>query len=209
MLYLHLFEDFNNIFNTLIIVDVQHSFSKYFTDKYLDELKKYCQKFKKVYQIWDNHCDVHVDNDYLYEKEPDVPSSHNDLYIFPNQLKGDGGIIEKRYKYQVNVDFFKNILDESVLNDIKTREKSGSLKEGDLFKTTEDTAIVYINNNHKWMHVPLKLYNLFLELKGQTVVFVGGSETECLLDVVASAKAMGINVVEDKNYIYSATHCPF
>ena len=41
----------------LIIVDVQKSFRKFFSEMYLNELKKYCQQFKEVYQIWDNHTD--------------------------------------------------------------------------------------------------------------------------------------------------------
>ena len=39
----------------LIIVDVQPAFSKFFTKRYVEELRKYCHKFDRVFQIWDNH----------------------------------------------------------------------------------------------------------------------------------------------------------
>ena len=83
MQYLKLFENFNN--DVLIIVDVQKSFRKFFTEMYLNELKKYCDNFSEVYQLWDNHVDgKNVDKDYLFDENPDIPV-HNDLYNFPNQ----------------------------------------------------------------------------------------------------------------------------
>src|ERR1035437_8565286 len=85
MKYVKTFENHNN--STLIIVDVQKSFKKFFTDMYINELKKYCKNFKNVFQIWDNHIDgKNVDKDYLYDKKPDIPV-HNDLYTFPNQVE--------------------------------------------------------------------------------------------------------------------------
>ena len=38
--------------NTLIIIDVQKSFRKFFTEMYLNELNKHCQSFENVYQIF-------------------------------------------------------------------------------------------------------------------------------------------------------------
>jgi hypothetical protein len=95
MKYIKTYENHNN--TTLIIVDVQKSFKKFFTEMYLNELKKYCQNFQNVYQIFDNHVDgKNVDKDYLYDDEPEIPI-HDDLYHFPNQKD----IIEKRYNYDV------------------------------------------------------------------------------------------------------------
>jgi len=106
MQYLRLFENFQD--DILIVVDVQKSFRKFFTEMYLNELKKYCQNFSKVYQLWDNHVDgKNVDKDYLFDETPDIPV-HSDLYNFPNQKD----IIEKRYNYDVDVDFYKKILDK-------------------------------------------------------------------------------------------------
>ena len=108
MKFIKTFESYNA--DTLIIVDVQKSFKKYFSEMYLNELKKYCKNFQNVYQLWDNHVDgKNVDKDYLYDETPDIPV-HKDLYHFPNQKE----LIEKRYNYDVDADFYKKILDKEV-----------------------------------------------------------------------------------------------
>lgn len=203
MRYLKIFEDYNKD-GILIIVDVQKSFKKFFTDNYITALNKYCNNFKDVYQIWDNHIDgKNVDKDYLYDENPDIPV-HNDLYSFPNQRD----MIEKRYNYDVDAEFYKKILDEKVYNDIKHKEENHQLNRGDFFKTTEDTYLIYIGNNHKWYHLPKKLQELFTDLKGKEVVMVGGSDQECYLDVEIAAKTFGVKIRRDNSYIYSATFCP-
>lgn len=203
MKHLKIYDNFQNK-QTLIIVDVQKSFRKFFTEMYLHELKNYCKKFESVYQIWDNHVDgKNVDKDYLYDENPDIPV-HKDLYRFPNQKD----LIEKRYNYDVNVDFYKKILSKEVYTDLKQKETNKQLKRGDTFNTKEDTFIIYIGNNHKWYHLPKKLQELFTKLKGQEVVMVGGSDSECFLDVETAAKAFGVKVKRDFKYIYSANHCP-
>ena len=202
MKHIKLYENFNS--STLIIVDVQHSFKKFFTDNYITALNKYCLNFDKVYQIFDNHVDgKNPDKDYLYDEDPDIENK-NDLYRFNNQVD----LIEKRYNYDVDADFYKKILDEKVYDDIKQKEKDKSLKRGDYFPTTEGTLIVYIANNHQWFHIPKKLYDIFLTLKGKDVTIVGGSDQECYLDVEVSGKILGVNVKRNNNYIYSATYCP-
>ena len=202
MNYLKLFENFKN--ETLIIVDVQKSFKEFFTEMYLNELKKYCENFSDVYQLWDNHINgKNVDKDYLFDNNPDIPV-HNDLYNFPNQK----GIIEKRYNYDVDADFYKKILDKETYDLLKSKEESGSLKRGDLFKTKEDTAIVYIGNNHQWFQVPKKLFNLFQQLKGKEVTIVGGADSECLSDVLTAAESLGVKIKRNWRYIYTASNCP-
>lgn len=208
MVHMKLFEDFTNQSkNILIIVDVQKSFKKFFTDKYVEELKKYSQKFDKVYQIFDNHHQgTNIERDYLYKNDPEIDNK-SDLYKFPNQED----IIEKRYNYDVDVNFYKKILNAETFNDIKSRENK--LKKGEFFKTTEGTIIVYIGNNHKWFHLPLKLYNLFLDLKeaqmdNTKITIVGGANGECLDDVVTSAHSLGLDINKNDNFIYSANHCP-
>lgn len=203
MRYIKKFENYKAS-GVLIIVDVQKSFKKFFTEMYLNELKKYCNQFSEVYQVWDNHVDgKQVDKDYLYEHDPDIPV-HDDLYHFPNQTE----LIEKRYNYDVDADFYKKILDKGVYNEIKEKEDNKQLKKGDYFQTNEDTIIVYIGNNHKWFHCPVKLYKHFVELKGKDVTIVGGSDSECLEDIVTTAEALGVNIKRDYKYIYSASHCP-
>jgi hypothetical protein len=183
----------------LLIVDVQKSFSKFFTQNYLNELFKYCKNFKTVYQIWDNHIEgKNVDSDYLYSLNPNPPEN-NDLYEFPNQKH----MIEKRYLYNVDVDYFKNILDDNTYNTIKQTE----LKAGLRYKTLEDTYIVYIGNNHKWMHVPVKLYHLIMKNINNRFIIVGGAANECLYDIYVALRSLGINVIPNTRYIWSAKYC--
>jgi hypothetical protein len=202
MKYLKKFESYNT--DTLIIVDVQKSFKKYFSEMYLNELNKYCNNFQSVYQIWDNHIKgKNVDKDYLYEDEPEV-STHDDLYDFPNQTD----LIEKRYNYDVDADFYKKILDKEVYDKISGMEESKSLKKGDIFNTKEGTIITYIGNHHVWFHCPIKLYELLKSLKGKEVTIVGGADSECLEDVVTTAESLGVKIKRDYKYIYTANSCP-
>lgn len=203
MRYIKTFENHSNE-STLIIVDVQKSFSKYFTEMYIHKLKEYCKQFSNVYQIWDNHSlGKKVDKDYLYDDNPEIPI-HDDLYHFPNQKD----LIEKRYNYDVDVDFYKKILDKEVYNEISEKEDNKSLKKGDFFPTKEDTIIVYIGNNHKWFHVPVKLYDILKTLKGKEVIIVGGADSECLEDIVTTGESLGVKMKRNHKYIYSANHCP-
>ena len=213
MRYIKTFESHSSK-NVLIIVDVQKSFSKFFTDNYVNQLKDYCQNFGSVYQIWDNHVEgKNVDKDYLYDEDPEMPVN-GDLYHFPNQ----SDLIEKRYNYDVDVDFYKKILDKSVYDDIKSKEDEGSLVKGDSFPTKEGTLIVYIANNHVWYHIPKKLHDLFSEISQaqstnesisvNDVILVGGADRECLDDVETAAKVMGVRLKRNDKFIYSATHCP-
>jgi hypothetical protein len=203
MRYIKAYESYNSD-STLIIVDVQKSFKKFFSEMYLNELKKYCEKFSEVYQIWDNHVEGRdVDKDYLYDENPDIPI-HDDLYHFPNQTE----LIEKRYNYDVDADFYKKILDKDVYKEISDKEDNKQLNKGDTFPTKEGTIIVYIGNNHKWFQVPIKLYEHLTELRGKEVTIVGGSDSECLEDIITSAESLGVNIKRDYKYIYSANHCP-
>lgn len=203
MKFIKTFESFQSD-SILVIVDVQKSFRKYFSEMYLNELKKYCNTFQFVYQIFDNHVDgKNVDKDYLYDDKPDIPV-HKDLYHFPNQKD----LIEKRYNYDVDADFYKKILDKDVYDKISKMEEEKSLKKGDIFNTKEGTIITFINNNHVWFHVPKKLYELLKSLKGREVTIVGGADSECLEDVVTTAESLGVKIKRDYKYIYTASSCP-
>lgn len=202
MKYIKLFEQHSE--RILIVVDVQKSFKKFFNDNYLAELNKYCKEFNKVYQIWDNHSDgKNPDKDFLYHETPDIENK-DDLYKFNNQAD----LIEKRYNYDVDVDYYKKILSEETYRNIKTKEQNKQLKTGDIFMTNENTVITYIGNNHQWFHCPKKLYDLFQDIKGKYVVIVGGAENECIQDVMVTAKALGLTIMKNEKYIYSANHCP-
>ncbi len=203
MKYLRQFQEFNQE-SILVIIDVQKSFSEFFTDNYVKELKKYCKSFDKVYQIYDNHVEgKNPEKDYLYEAEPDSPIS-GDMYSFPNQVD----IIEKRYRYDVEIDFFKNELDVDLYKKIREREKNKDLKVGDYFETKNGTLLVFINNNHNWFECPKKLYNLLESWKDRKIVMVGGADRECFTDVEITAKSLGVKVERNDNFIYSALYCP-
>lgn len=202
MKFIKTYESYNE--DTLIIVDVQKSFRKFFSEMYLNELKKYCKNFQTVYQIFDNHVDgKNIDKEYLYDIEVEAPI-HDDLYYFPNQKE----IIEKRYNYKVDADFYKKVLDKEVYDEISKKEEQKTLKKGDFFPTKEGTIITFINNNHVWFHCPKKLYNILLKLKGRNVVIVGGADSECLEDIVTTAESIGVKIKRDYKYIYTASSCP-
>ena len=203
MNHIKLFEDFENE-TILLVVDVQRSFRRFFTEMYLNELNKYCENFNYVYQIFDNHVDGKtVDKDYLYDENPVIPI-HKDLYYFPNQKD----IIEKRYNYDVDVDFYKKILSKEVYDKISKKEEFNSLVKGDIFPTKEGTYIVYIGNNHKWHHLSKKLYDLLSTLRGKTVTIVGGADSECLEDIYTAAVSLGVKIKRDWKFIYTSTSCP-
>ena len=203
MNHIKLFEDFEND-TILLVVDVQRSFRRFFTEMYLNELNKYCENFNYVYQIFDNHVDgKNVDKDYLYDETPVIPI-HKDLYYFPNQKD----IIEKRYNYDVDVDFYKKILSKEVYDKISKKEEFNSLVKGDIFPTKEGTYIVYIGNNHKWHHLSKKLYDLLSTLRGKTVTIVGGADSECLEDIYTAAVSLGVKIKRDWKFIYTSTSCP-
>ena len=203
MVYIKKFESFQ-VESILVIVDVQKSFRRFFSEMYLNELKKYCKNFQKVYQIFDNHVDgKQVDKDYLYDETPEIPI-HDDLYYFPNQTD----LIEKRYNYKVDADFYKKILDKEVYQEISEKEDKKELRKGDIFPTKEGTIITYIGNNHVWFHCPKKLYDLLTSLKGKEVIIVGGADSECLEDVVTTAERLGVKIKRDYKFIYTASSCP-
>lgn len=214
MRYLKTFEGHNRK-DILIVVDVQKSFKEFFNDTYLNELKKYCNRFDRVYQIWDNHVDgKNVDKDYLYDEDPEIPV-HKDLYHFPNQAD----LIEKRYNYDVDADFYKKVLSPDTYKEVSEKEDANELKKGDFFPTKEGTLIVYVANNHKWYHMPKKLHELFEEVveaqsvneglnEVRDVILVGGADGECLTDIETAAVAMGVKLKRNERYIYSASNCP-
>ena len=209
MRYLKTFESYGSK-DILIVVDVQKSFHDFFTDNYVNELKKYCNEFSKVYQIWDNHhLGRNVDKDYLYDEDPDE-GPDGDLYEFTNQID----LIEKRYQYDVDADFYKRVLDNDVYKDVKSKEENNELIKGDFFPTKEGTIIVFINNNHRWFHLPKKLYDIFVEIKEAQieekvlVTIVGGADGECITDIEVVAKSLGVKLKRDEKYLYSASHCP-
>ena len=116
-------------------------------------------------------------------------------------------MIEKRYRYDVDVEFFKEKMSKDQYIKLKSLEDSKKLKIGDHFKTDSGIILVFIGNNHKWFECPVKLYNLLSELSGEEVTIVGGADSECLQDIFVTAESLGVRIKRDWKYIYSATHC--
>jgi len=199
------FNEYNTFQETnLLVVDVQKSFSDFFTPLYLSKVTEYCSDFTNVYQIWDNHIDGHgVDKDFLYDDKPDVPV-HGDLYVFPNQKL----LIEKRYNYGVDADFYKTILEERTYQEIKEKEKTQTLRKGDLYLTTKGTCIVFVGNHHQWFHIGKKMLDFFNSFKGKHMTIIGGSDSECLDDIYTAAESVGVLIKRDWKYIYTAVNCP-
>lgn len=166
----------------LVIVDVQKAFDKFTPQNFENNIMKYCKEFPKddnkglgVYQIWDAN------------------KAMNFSYNFPNTLQ----TIKKNY----GTKFDNNIKDISD----KLGQKYPQAPEGQQFKLKNKNAfLVKINNNHKWFYVNEELYNLYLKLKGKTVILIGGADDECLEDVYISMKSFGVNPIYNHDYIYSA-----
>lgn len=166
----------------LVVVDVQKQFDKFTPQNFEQNIVKYCEEFPKddnngkgVYQIWDAN------------------KAQNFSYNFPNTLL----TVKKNYgtKFDNNI---KNIAE-------KLAQKYPQAKEGQQFKLKDKNAyLVKVNNNHKWFYVNEDLYNLYLKLKGKTVIVVGGASSECLTDIYVSMKSFGINPIYNHDYIYSA-----
>lgn len=202
MKYLKEYKNFEND-SVLLIIDVQKSFKEFFNDKYVSELRKYCEKFDRVYQVYDNHVEgKNPDKDYLYDENPPSPIS-GDMYTFPNQVD----IIEKRYRYDVEIDFFKSELTQAQYEEIEKKEKNKKIEVGEIFHTKKGTILVFINNNHNWFECPIKLYNLLKDMKGKEIVMIGGADRECFTDVEITAKSLGVDVKRQDRYIYSALGC--
>lgn len=190
----------------LFIVDVQKSYAEFFTDNYVKQLQNYCKTYSRVYQIWDNHIDGDVsNNNYATNPNPKIPIDF-DLYKMPNTKT----YIEKRYFYLEDVkllDFFNDRISDEVKEEL---EKKESFVKGDFFKTKEGTTVIFVDNNHVWFEIPIKLERIVNDIVdlNQTVTLVGGADGECLLDIITAFEHLGLKYSLDHSYIYGATHCP-
>lgn len=185
---------------TLLIVDVQRGFSKYFNDDYLKALRDHCKNYDTVYQIYDNHPNGKPENlDYLYDDDH-KGGAQADLYDFPNEKEK----IEKRYLYNVRLSYFKKVLPDEDYKRAHHLASSGKLKKGNMYNTAGGTQIVYVGNNHGWYHVPAKMVEFFKAHKNKSVEIVGGSQGECLEDILVAAIANGVNAKVNNRFVYSA-----
>ena len=159
----------------LLIVDVQQNFSKFIPSGLVNNLIEYSKNFPTVIQIWDSN-------------DASKPS-----YKFANQK----GIYIKKF----GTKFSEELVDTVA----KLDAKYPNAKEGDIFEFDDvNSYVVKVANAHSWFYITEKIGNLFQSLKGKNVEIVGGAYGECIYDVFIGMKAFGINVHENKSYIYSA-----
>lgn len=158
----------------LVICDVQKVFGKFIPEDFEKKLNLYCDEFDKVYQIWDSN-------------KVSKPS-----YKFNNQYK----LIRKNYGTKFS--------DKLVKITDNLDKENPDVKEGDIFKVGDNNYVVKINNKHRWFYLNDELVDLYKELKGKTIILVGGADFECIKDVYISMKSFKINPIYNHEYIYSA-----
>jgi len=178
--YLKEAKNINQNDGILIVVDVQKQFDKFTPQNFEQNITKYCEEFPK-----DDNAGKGVYQIW------DANKAQNFSFNFPNTLQ----TIKKNYGTK-----FDNGI-KKITDNLSKQNPS----EGAKFKLNGKNAfLIRVNNNHKWFYVNEDLYNLYLKLKGKTVVLVGGADSECLEDVYVSMKAFGINPIYNHDYIYSA-----
>lgn len=181
----------------LMIVDVQDSFSKYFSNKYVEELEKYCKEFNRVYQVWDNT-----------SQDLEAPS-----YDFPNEV----GAYVKEYGFDL---YDEEEISMYFMPAVAQKIISEEYSQGDGFEMKDGRVAIYVGAQHSWFLVEEELASLFKTLKsqGRKLIMVGGagsstgsSETsgECLTDVYQAAKYFGIDVEINEGYVYTSKGSPF
>ena len=159
----------------LVIVDVQEEFSNFIPKNFVTNLIEYSKHFSTVIQIWDSN-------------DANKPS-----YKFANQK----GIYIKKFGTKFSDDLVDTVA--------KLDKKYPNTKEGDMFDFDDiDSYVVKVANKHSWIYITAKMAKLFKTLKGKTVELVGGAYGECEYDIFIAMKSFGINVYENKDYIYSA-----
>jgi hypothetical protein len=171
----------------LIIVDIQESFSKCFTDSYLKAVKNYCEKFDSVYQVWDSN-------------HQDKPS-----YKFPNEIL----CVEKQYGFDTYDMTYQNYFTEEVTDYFVDKEQNGELEIGDYFPTIWKDMLVYVGSQHEWFLCNSKLADMFRLIKtnNKDVYIIGGADDECLEDIIIAASVFDVRLIRNEEYIYSAKYC--
>jgi predicted house-cleaning noncanonical NTP pyrophosphatase (MazG superfamily) len=175
----------------LVVVDVQEEFKKFFNDKYVEELQKYCEKFDRVFQIWD--C--------TKAKKPSID--------IPNEAMR----FKKKYGGKPDIDNIELIFRADVLEDFlgKYHETNPSYSIGEMFRTVYGDYWVYIGSKHEWFNCPKDMAEQFKKMAEmeRPVTIVGGGVSECLEDVFTTMWHFGVPVEYDRKYVYGSNGCMF
>lgn len=179
----------------LIIVDVQPDFIKFFNDKYIQELKKYCYQFGRVFNISDT-----TDSD--------------KFYTFPGQVT----LFEKQYGRELTLEECQYYFIQEICEEI---EKEWDIKEPGWHKeTTNGDLWLYVGSQHGWIYVNKDLYKFVKDLSktNRKVTIVGGAgdingnhdtDGECLTDIIVLLNTFNINYTIDDLYVYTYKGCKF
>jgi hypothetical protein len=177
-----LFEEY--LSNTLIIVDVQEPFKKWWIkngkDDLVHDIDEYCHSFSNVIQIWDNH-------------DEDKPS-----YNFHNQK----GAIMKRYSSKAGLPDYQDIFDGDELAAVDMMFKSGVFYNG-LYRTKDGGYRLYVGGSHDWFAPSKELVDTLSSLNGG-IMLVGGAEGECLYDIEVLLRVIGKKFEVNRTYTYNA-----
>jgi hypothetical protein len=175
----------------LFIVDVQSEFDKFIPKDFEANLNDYCEEFKSVYQVWDSN--KSKTPTYKFKKQVDKIEKQFGIKKYYNKFKG--GFDE----------WIFTIVDKKTANNILTSLKKGTIEEGTKFKLeNKEEYLVYIDNAHTWFYVNDVMARVFKDLKGKSVVIVGGADDECLRDVYVALESFGLFPIYNHEYIYSA-----
>jgi hypothetical protein len=183
--FVPLFEQYNN--ETLIIVDVQEPFSKWWNnaghETLPNDINDYCKNFHKVYQIWDDH-DAKSPS-WKFNNEVAVLRKHYGVD------QPDGEIQD--YSAYFEGDELKNVMD--TIN-------SGVLEPA-IFKRKEGNYAILVCGSHKWFLATKELVETLL-LINDDIILVGGAEGECLKDIEVLLKLIGKTFSVNYEYTYAA-----
>jgi predicted methyltransferase len=94
----------------LIICDVQQNFSKFFNKEYIEQLKSYCKKFNRVFNIYD-----------INDQQDPIQ------YDFPNLFNS----YTKEYGGEIQEEDFEYYFDPATLKDITDKHNNKTLEIGD------------------------------------------------------------------------------
>lgn len=184
--YKAILEKKRNMSNDLLIVDVQPDFKRFFNDKFLMELKKYCHEFGRVFQIWDN-------------------TNGNDIYRWPYESV----TLEKTYGGELVEDDIDYYLSPEIAIEAKATWDD---KEPGWHKETKNgDAWMFIGGSHKWFYINKDMLTWVKRMAGtdRMLTLVGGADNECLYDIEVMLTTFGVKFKKDSLYVYSAKGCRF
>ncbi len=178
----------------LIICDVQQNFSKFFNQEYIDQLKDYCKKFNRVFNIYD-----------VNDQQDPIQ------YDFPNLFNS----YPKEYGGEIQEEDFEFYFDQATLQDITDKHNNKTLQIGDKQQMTSGDYYIYIGGKHLYFICNEDLADFFISLAEQQrkCILVGGGGSihdiyhnqngECITDVYVTMVSFGVDVNINNEFVYT------